>query len=143
MAGKCTRPRRIVNGKRGKDTFIAIPMKVMMSESYRTVSLTAKALLAEFCFRYNGQNNGDLSMPFTSVKHWGCGSDRRLNKALKELQEADLIKMTRKGKGGHGGNMPHLYALTWLPVNEIKGKPDIKSGPALRVRFEEASTYES
>lgn len=138
---KCSRPKRRNRTQRGKDAVPNLPFRVMQSESYRLCSPTAKMLLLEFAFRFNGRNNGDLSMPLSAVRHWGIRSPNTLAACIRELVQHRLIVVTRKGKGGSGGALPNLYAITWQPVSEIKDKPDIKPMRSRSV-FGEAATYE-
>ena len=51
----------------------------------------------------------------------GWNSSDQLDKAKKELIKRDVIQLTRQG----GRNKCNLYALTWFPINECKGKLDI------------------
>ena len=80
-------------------------------------------LLIDLASQYNGYNNGDLCATLSVMKKRGWNSNQQLSKALKELQERNLIIQTKQG----GLNMgPNLYALTWQPVDECKGKLDME-----------------
>ena len=75
--------------------------------------------------QYNGNNNGDLSAPFSKAASLHVGSQTTWYKAIKELIAADLIMITRDPiKKGFGN--PHglcaLFAVTWQKIDECKGK---------------------
>ena len=80
-------------------------------------------LLIDIASQYNGYNNGDLCATLSVMKKRGWNSNQQLSKALKELQERNLIIQTKQG----GLNMgPNLYAVTWQPIDECKGKLDME-----------------
>ena len=80
-------------------------------------------LLIDIASQYNGYNNGDLCATLSVMKKRGWNSNQQLSKALKELLERNLIIQTKQG----GLNMgPNLYAVTWQPIDECKGKLDME-----------------
>lgn len=81
-------------------------------------------LLIDMASQYNGYNNGDLGASMTVMRKRGWNSNQQLTKALKELIAKDLITQTRQG-GLHMG--PNLYAITWQPIDECKGKLDVRA----------------
>ena len=81
-------------------------------------------LLIDIGQQYNGYNNGDLCATLSVMRRRGWNSNQQLSKALKELQEKNLILQTKQGGLGLG---PNLYALTWQPIDDCKGKLDVKS----------------
>jgi len=52
----------------------------------------------------------------------GWNSNQQLSKALKELIDKNLIMQTKQGGLNIG---PNLYAITWQPIHECKGKLDV------------------
>lgn len=54
-------------------------------------------------------------------KH-GFNSRDTLQRAKQQLLDANLIVETRPGRFTNPGGICPLYALTWLPVDECKGK---------------------
>ena len=80
-------------------------------------------LLIDIGRQFNGYNNGDLCASLSVMRKRGWNSNQQLTKALKELIDKDLIVLTKQG----GLNMgPNLYAITWQPIHECKGKLDVK-----------------
>jgi len=113
--------RARVTGRRGNGKFLGIPHHVLESPAYNALDGWSVKLLVDIGKQYTGYNNGDLSAPFSTLKKQGWRSPSTLSKALKRLQEVGLIQSTRQG----GKNHCSLYAITWQPVNDCKGKTDI------------------
>lgn len=82
----------------------------------------ATKLLLAIGRQYNGYNNGDLCASMSVVKKWGFNSNETLTRAKNELLSKNLIVLTKQGGLGIG---PSLYALSWQPIDECKGKLDI------------------
>lgn len=103
-----------------KASFAGIPRVVMDSPDYTNLSGNAIRLLNEFAYQFKGANNGDLCASWTLMKERGFSSKSTLSRVVKELQEADLIILTRQGQFIR--NTPSLYALTWNPIDECVSK---------------------
>ena len=110
-------------GRREKHQFAGIPKACMRHLNYIGLSMPAKVLLWEFCYQYNGYNNGDLCAAFSILKERGWRSKGTLGRAIKELKERQWIIVARQG----GRNQCSLYALTFQAIDECKGKLDILS----------------
>lgn len=85
------------------------------------LSHKAAHLLDNLAAQYNGTNNGDLSAAPKIMQLFGWKSRGSINDALIELLALGFIELTRQG----GRNQCNLYALTWLPIDECKGKLDV------------------
>lgn len=118
-----TRHRSRATGRRESGTFFGLPHAVMASESYRALSAHAVKLLCDLGSQYHGFNNGDLSATWKVMQPLGWKSRDTLERAKKELVRAGMIELTRQG----GLHRCSLYALTWRPIDECKGKLDVKS----------------
>lgn len=109
--------------KRGRQaTFVALPHIVLESPEYLSLRSSAKALLVDLAFQYNGRNNGDLTAAFGYMKNRAWSSKQTIANALRELIAADLVVKTRQGKFQNPHACCDLYALTWRPINECPGK---------------------
>jgi hypothetical protein len=97
----------------------------METDDFRLLSGSALKVFMMLLYQFRGNNNGDLSATAKMARKWGVASDQTLCKALKELQHANLIFQTRVGMFLNPGGRCALYALTWLPVDECKGKLDV------------------
>lgn len=100
MPSRRKRGRNKVNAKgRNENTtkrFAAIPHEILISAGYRSLDLTARALLIEIVMMENGRNNGSL---WLSVKdaadRLGLTDARPAMRAFEMLQRAGLIAMTK------------------------------------------------
>ena len=116
-----------MNGKRRPviKSFAGIPRIVMDTDDYKNLNGNAIKLLLELAYQYRGNNNGDLSATFSHMRKRGFKSKETLTNALRSLQGANLIIRTREGMFLNPGGRCALYALTWLPIDECKGKHDL------------------
>jgi len=105
-------------------SFAGVPRAVMEAEDYIKLPSASKCLLFEFAYQYRGHNNGDLTAAYTILKKRGWRSPTTLSHALKRLLAANLAVCTRQGQFHNPGGVCALYALTWLPIHECKGKHD-------------------
>ena len=110
-------------GRSMGDSFIRIPHHVANHERFRTLSPRATKLLIDLLAQYRGYNNGDLCAPLSLMQERAWNSSDQLQKAKNELIERDVIIVTRQG----GLNKANLYAVTWFPIDECKGKLDVRS----------------
>lgn len=92
------------------------------SAEYACLSPRAvKALIDVYC-QYRGGNNGDLVATISVMRARGWKSKDQLAKAIAELVERGWLMVTRQG----GRNIPTLYAVTFLAIDECGGKLDVK-----------------
>jgi hypothetical protein len=97
-----------------------IPRDVWLSDACLTLPYYARVVLIAIAFQYAGKNNGDLSMPWSVALGFGIRSKEHLVDALRLLLERGLIVKTRQG--GRRPLGPTLYALTWLPIDDVGDK---------------------
>tara|TARA_R110001592_G_scaffold38609_2_gene127297 strand:+ start:11573 stop:11998 length:426 start_codon:yes stop_codon:yes gene_type:complete len=113
---------------------------VMEHTDYLELSGNGVKLLLEFAYQYRGNNNGDLTAAWTVLKKRGWRSQHTVSKALRELQEANLVICSRESVFHKTGGRCALFALTWLPINECPGKGlDILPTKTPARRFNSAS----
>jgi hypothetical protein len=110
-------------GRRESGAFAAIPHDVIHSANWRRASGNAIKLAIDLLAQFNGANNGDLSAPFSAMQKRGWKSSGTLKRAELEALHYGLIEKTRQG----GLNRCNLYAVTWKPIDDCKGKLDIAS----------------
>jgi hypothetical protein len=114
------RDRRKHKGRSECGSYFALPHAVMESPNYRALSAHTVKLLNDLGMQYRGANNGDLSAAWKIMHPRGWRSRDTLGRALAELLHFGLIEKTRQG----GLNHCSLYALTWLAIDECRGKLD-------------------
>lgn len=99
---------------------IWLPLDMLQGAAYASLSYSAKALLVDLAAQLRGKggiiNNGDLSTAFKVLCECGWKDEKTIRKAAKELESVGLIVKTRQG---HRPNTCNLYAVTWLPLNEM------------------------
>lgn len=106
----------ILNGPR-----IWLPLNVLQGRAYSSLSNSAKALLIDLAAQLRAKhgtiyNNGDLTTAISVLSKRGWKSDKTIRTAAKQLEENNLIVKTRQGRLPNKAN---LYAVTWLPLNEM------------------------
>ncbi|GGX89986.1 hypothetical protein GCM10007160_16770 [Litchfieldella qijiaojingensis] len=113
----------------------ALPKLLMDHPDFRELSGSALKVLLALGYQHNGFNNGDLSCTSTTMSEWGGMSPTTLAKALRELQERNLIIKSRDAQVGREGPRCALYAFTWAPIDDCGGKLDISPTTTPRRRL--------
>ena len=105
------------------NSFAGIPRMVMQTDDYKNLSGNAVKLLLALCYQYWGHSNGNLHAAW-SIMHeqFGFKSQDTLNRAKKQLLDADLIRQTRTPKFLNPGGQCGLFALTWHKVDDCPGR---------------------
>ena len=107
--------------------FAGIPRIVMDHPDYKGLQGNSVKLLMEFSRQYRGNNNGDLTVAYSTLKNHGFNSKNTIKRALKELIDAKLIVQTRTGRFTNPGGVCALFAVTWHNIDECGGKLEIKT----------------
>jgi hypothetical protein len=108
-------------GRKTSGGFMQIPYVVYDCPNFHGLSAHARRALLDVLRKYNGYNNGDLSLTWTTAHRLGWRSRETLEKALAELVHFGMIIRTRQG----GLNRANLYAFTWREIDDCKGKLDV------------------
>lgn len=116
------RKRERITGKGRLPPFIGIPKRAIHSQAFAELPAHTTKLLLDLAQQYNGANNGDLSAAWSDMRKRGWHSPGTLHKAKQHALETGFAIVTRQG----GRNTCSLYALTWWPIDECKGKHDEK-----------------
>jgi hypothetical protein len=107
---------------------IWLPLDMLQGAAYAGLTQTAKALLLDLSAQLRSKhgdiiNNGDLTTALSVLTKCGWKDEKTIRKAATQLVDASLIVKTRQG---HRPNTATLYAVTWLPLNEMN-KLDISA----------------
>ena len=113
--------RRKAKGRASSGSFVSLPHSVLKHPAFATLTPRGTKLAIDLATQYRGKNNGDLSMPLSQMRSRGWNSSDQLQKAKNELIERGFIVVSRQG----GRNKCSLYAVTWQPIDDCKGKLDI------------------
>lgn len=137
MTRKNKHDYRIDYYKKSNGGTALIPIVVLENQRYFSINPSAKVLLNYIARQYNGYNNGDLCATLSLLKQFGFNSQDTLTRSIKQLEQNGLIERTRQGgkDWATGQNLPTLFALTWQPIDECKGKLDIDSTTKPAVDF--------
>lgn len=83
---------------KGEEQFLPIPFSMSRSIAFRSLSGPALKVWVELRCRYNGANNGRLSLSFRqAAEHLGLGKST-VARAFKELVEKGFLKLRRAGR---------------------------------------------
>ena len=123
--------RRKVNptGRNDTEQYIKIPYTMIRHHAWRSLSPPAIKVWIELRSRFNGRNNGDLSLGLDEGARLLGMSKSTVLRALKELETKGFIKMTRLGQWygrmattwavtdrRHQGNLPTCDWKNWRPI---------------------------
>lgn len=105
-------------GRRTGDLFVKLPFKLLDSPAWGDLSPRARDIFIKLSRKYNGRNNGDLSLTLSELRKSGeLKSSATLTKALDELWLHGFIVLTREGSFG-AARTCNLWGLTTWLLNE-------------------------
>lgn len=110
MAGK--RKTACVNrkGRNEHEQYLPIPYAMARSPAMRSLSGSALKVWVELRSRFNGQNNGDLSLSLDEAARILSIGKATVQRAYIELEQKGFIKMTKRGRWY--GRMATTWAVT-------------------------------
>lgn len=112
--------RAKLTGKGGAASFISMPHYVLNSPEFAALDGNETKMLMELARQYKGTNNGDFSATRKQLmEHRGWNSHGTIDAQLAKLEAKGWIVKTHQGGKRMGCN---LYAVTFWPVDECKGK---------------------
>jgi hypothetical protein len=101
--------------KHGPAGCLSLPLKVFDSLAYRQLSHPARTLAAAAYRRYNGENNGNIALPFSEFEV-EFTRKQSFYTARKELEASGLVKRVRRRRYHEwGGRTPDLYEVALGP----------------------------
>ena len=107
------RNRTHTNGRsKGEGRYVALPHIILNSPAWKALSPHARCLFIEMKRRYNGQNNGFITLSHREAAEAFCGGKGTAQKRFAELVTSGFIRMANKG---HYGNR---HASEWLLTTE-------------------------
>ena len=92
------------------ERFVKLTYPLIESEAWRWLRPMSKAVYIELRRRYNGLNNGKISLSLSEAAHILKASKSSISAALKQLETHGFIKLIKKGY--FTGRMASEYALT-------------------------------
>ncbi|EJG0781111.1 hypothetical protein C4G25_RS19875 [Vibrio parahaemolyticus] len=115
--------RKNKHSGKNKGRFAGLPVWILESKAYVSLTPLAKALLLEIAGQYSGNNNGYLSLTRDDLTRRGYKTPSSNQKAIQSLLDAGFIVRTIEGGICRGRKTCHLYAITWQPSDENVDKP--------------------
>jgi len=108
-------------------SFAGIPRYIINSAAFKSLKGNEAKLLLLMAHFFTGKNNGDIAITMSIMKDW-FNSNTTLLRARNALYQKGFIVINAYGgRSAEGKKLPHLYALTWLPINDLKpGKWEIR-----------------
>lgn len=104
------------------ERFARLPHSILISSAYRSLDLTARALLTDLVMLESGKNNGEL---WLSVKdatdRLGLSDQRAAMRGFNDLQDRGLIVMTQDAHFNiktASSARARRWALTWLAIGK-------------------------
>ena len=92
------------------ERFVKLTYPLIESEAWKWLRPISKAVYIELKRRYNGLNNGKISLSLSEAAHILKASKSSISTALKQLEMHGFIKLIKKGY--FTGRMASEYALT-------------------------------
>ena len=90
--------RRKRRQNKSHKSFVMLPREMLRSQEWKKLSPAAKILYIYVKARYNGTNNGEISLHYSELRDIkGLSSDPTISRAFKELEEKDWIKIINRG----------------------------------------------
>jgi hypothetical protein len=103
------------------ERYALLPEELIESDAYHALPDWARSVLVALACRYNGANNGNLSLTMSDARRLGVPAQWKLYAGLRVLELADLIQCTRRGRLEKGTKLCSLYALTWRGIDPCEG----------------------
>lgn len=108
----------------GDGRFVRLPHQILQSEAYRSLDVTARALLTEIVMLDNGKNNGSLWLSVADGKdRLGIADARPVMRAFNDLTDRGLTSMTKEAHftvKASETSRARCWRITWQPWD---GKP--------------------
>lgn len=85
--------------RRTSEPFIMLSRRLLFGdETWKAISPGAKILYCYLKGKYNGSNNGEISLHYSELKGVkGISSPAAISRAIKELEAGGWIRRTRQG----------------------------------------------
>ena len=92
------------------ERFVKLTYPLIESQAWRWLRPISQSVYIELRRRYNGLNNGRISLSLSEAAHILKASKSSISKALKQLETHGFIKLIKKGY--FTGRMASEFALT-------------------------------
>lgn len=120
------------------ERFVKLTYPLLESEAWRWLRPISQSVYIELRRRFNGSNNGKISLSLSEAANILKASKSSISRALKQLETHGFIKLIKKGY--FTGRMASEYALTdeqldgYPPTREWKQWQPTKPHRRLQIR---------
>ena len=101
--------------------FAGLPLEVIESDAYKSLSGNDAKLLTILTYFYKGYNNGNLAITQSIIGEWITKNTMYSSKD-KLLRIGFIVINAYGGRSAWGRKLPSLYGLTFQPISELKEK---------------------
>ena len=96
--------------------FTAVPKHITRSKAWFSYSPAARLIWIAVLERYNGENNGEISLSVREAGSYAGCTKNTAGKKFIELLDAGLLQCTMKTSFNNGKGLASTWALTHLPI---------------------------
>ena len=96
--------------------FTAVPKHITRSKAWFSCSPAARLIWIAVLERYNGENNGEISLSVREAGSYAGCTKNTAGKKFIELLDAGLLQCTMKTSFNNGKGLASTWALTHLPI---------------------------
>lgn len=108
------------NKRKGEGPYTVLPYTMLKSPAWRSLSGAAVRVFFELHTRFNGSNNGKLTLSYAeAAEALGIGK-ATVQRAFHELIKKGFVVLEREGNWYH--RRAHEWRLTTKPVQKAKGR---------------------
>lgn len=130
--GKINQTGRNKNGH----PFVMLPLWMLHSPAYRSLSATARALLVELMSMYNGSNNGELYLSQRdAAERLNIRSHGTVAKYFRELEAKGFIKARVRGSFDNKVALATVWILTMHGYRDALATKDFMRLIVLKPKF--------
>lgn len=108
------------SNRKGEGQYAPLPYGQLKSDAWRSLSGAAVKLFLELHTRYNGGNNGKLTLSFAEAGETLGMGKATVQRAYAELVDRGFLVLMRPGHWYH--RRAHEWRITTKPVHTAKGK---------------------
>ena len=108
------------SNRKSSDQYVPVPYAQIKSPAWRSVSGAAVKLWLELHTRYNGGNNGRLTLSIAEAATLLGMGKATVQRAYKELVEHGFLVLEKEGNWY--GRQAHEWQLTTKPMQRVRGK---------------------
>jgi len=101
-------------------SYAGIDRHIVRSDAFKSLKGNEVKLLLMMAFLYDGKNNGDIAITMSVLKDWFKSNTTLLRAKNGLLEKGFIVINAYGGRSAEGKKLPHLFALTWLPINDLK-----------------------